>query len=218
MAGKPSPTMTLREFTNGYWYLNDLRDFASQIRIPEATRLRKDEIERAIVTFLRTGTVSLPTKRSLRKTGVKDLERGLSLKLGIEHYTSNPETKDFIVREARKVAPEVREKSGVWYRLNRWREEQITNGNRPTYGDLVQRYIALNRVKRFDKVPHGRYINFVAAFLAAEPRASRSDAIAAWAELKTMDIPKDYPSWVKARRKRGKGIGDIVCRLTMQGT
>jgi len=205
MAGRLSPTMTLREFENGYWYLEDLRDFAIQIAIPEAKRLRKDEIERAIVTFLRTGTVNLPTKRALRKTGAKDLERGLSVNLRIGHYTSNRETKDFIVREARKVAPEVREKSGVWYRLNRWREEQITNGNRPTYGDLVQRYVALNRVERFDKVPHGRYINFVAEFLAAEKSGTRSDAIAAWAELKTMDIPKDYASWVKARRKRGKG-------------
>lgn len=204
MAGRLSPTMTLREFENGYWYLGDLRDFAIEIGIPEAKRLRKDEIERAIVTFLRTGTVNLPTKRALRKTGAKDLERGLSLNLRIEHYTSNRETKDFIVREARKVAPAVREKSGVWYRLNRWREEQITNGNRPTYGDLVRQYVALNRVERFDKVPHGRYINFVAAFLAAEKSGTRSDAIAAWADLKTMDIPKDYVSWVKVRRKRGK--------------
>jgi SAP domain-containing new25 len=194
--------MTLREFENGYWYVDDLRDFASQIGVPETTRLRKDEIERAIVAFLRTGTVNLPTKRALRKTGPKDLERGLSLNLRIEHYTSNRETKDFIVREARKLAPDVRAKSGVWYRLNRWREEQITNGNRPTYGDLVQQYVALNRMERFDKVPHGRYINFVAEFLAAEKNVTRSDAIAAWAELKAMDVPKDYASWVKARRKR----------------
>jgi len=197
--------MTPREFENGYWYLDDLRDFASQIGIPEASRLRKDEIERAIEAFLRTGTADLPTKRALRKTSAKDLERGLSLNLRIEHYTSNRETKDFIIRQARKVVPKVREKSGVWYRLNRWREGQITNGNRPTYGDLVQQYVALNRMERFDKVPHGRYINFVAAFLAAEKSGTRSDAIAAWAELKTMDIPKDYASWVKAQRKRGKG-------------
>jgi hypothetical protein len=207
MAGRLSPTMTIREFENGYWYLDDLREFAWQIGVPDATRLRKDEIERAIVAFLRTGTVGLPTKRALRKTGAKDLERGLSLNLRIEHYTSNRETKDFIIREARKMAPEVREKSGVWYRLNRWREEQITNGNRPTYGDLVRQYVALNRVERFDKVPHGRYINFVAEFLAAEKSVRRSDAIAAWAGLKTMDIPKDYASWVKARGKRGRRNG-----------
>src|SRR5207248_62547 len=168
MADNLSPTMTLREFENGYWYLDQLRDFACQIGIPGATRLRKDEIERAIKTFLRTGSVTLLMKRALCKTGVKDLERGLTLNLRIERYTSNRKTKDFIVQQARKADPDVREKSGVWYRLNRWREEQITDGNRPTYGDLVQQYIALNKVERFDKVPHGRYINFIAEFLAAE--------------------------------------------------
>ena len=200
-----SPTMTLQDFANGYWYLDELKDFGRQIGIPEATKLRKDELERAIMAFLRTGKARLPTKRALRKTGVKDLEHGLSLKLPIKHYTSNRETKDLIIREARKVASEVGEKSGVWYRLNRWREEQITNGNHPTYGDLVQQYIALNRLERFDKVPQDRYINFVASFLAAEKSGTRSDAIAAWSELKTMDIPKNYASWVKTRRKRGRG-------------
>jgi len=202
MKGKLSPTMTLREFENGYWYADELKEFATRIGIPQATRLRKDEIERAIVTFLRTGVIELPTKRALRKTGVKDLERGLSLKLPIAHYTSNRETKEFITREARKADPQVREKSGVWYRLNRWREEQITSGRRPTYGELVRQYIALNNVVRFDKVPHGRYINFVAEFLAADNGGTREDAIAAWAELKKMDVPKNYASWVKARGKR----------------
>src|SRR5207248_5709063 len=70
------------------------------------------------------------TKRSLRKTGVKDVERGLDLKLRIENYTSNRQTKDFIVEQAHLMAPEVREKSGVWYRLNRWREEQRSEERR----------------------------------------------------------------------------------------
>ena len=207
MAAKLSPTMTVREFENGYWYLDELKDFAKRIGIPDAAKLRKDEIERALAVFLQTGTVSLPTKRALRKTGLKDLERGLSVKLRIEHYTSNRETKDFIVREAKKADPQVREKTGVWYRLNRWREAQVTNGKRPTYGDLVQQYLALNRLERFAKVPHGRYINFVAEFLKTEKGATRSEAIAAWAELKRMDIPKDYASWVKARGKRAKKDG-----------
>jgi hypothetical protein len=202
MAGKLSATMTLREFENGYWYLDELKDFARLIGIPSATKLRKDEIERAIATFLRTGTAKLPTKRALRKTGVKDIERGLSLDLRIEHYTSNRETKNFIVREAGKLAPQVREKSGIWYRLNRWREDQITGRKHPTYGDLVRQFIALGKVERFEKIPHGRYINFVAEFLAAEKNATRTDAIAAWAELKAMDIPNNYASWTKARAKR----------------
>jgi hypothetical protein len=194
--------MTLREFENGYWYVDELRDFGSSIGVPFATRLRKDELEQAIVTFLTTGAVALPTKRALRKTGMKDLERGLSLKLRIRHYTSNRETKDFIVQQARKAAPQVREKSGVWYRLNRWREAQVTEGNRPTYGDLVRQYISLNKMERFEKVPQVRYVNFVAEFLAAEKGSTHAGAIAAWKELKKLDMPKTYASWLKARAKR----------------
>jgi SAP domain-containing new25 len=202
MANALSPTMTVRDFENGYWYLDQLKNFAERIGIPAAKKLRKDELEQAIVAFLRTGDAALPTKRSLRKTGVKDVERGLNLRLRIENYTSNRETKDFIVEQARMMAPDVREKSGVWYRLNRWREERIMSDEHPTYGDLVRQYIVLNKMPRFERVPHGRYINFVADFLEAENGATRAEAIAAWNELKDLDVPKDYVSWVKARAKR----------------
>ena len=205
MAKALSPTMDVRDFENGYWYLDQLKDFAGRIGIPAATKLRKDELEAAIVAFLRTGKAALPTKRSLRRTGVKDVDRGLTLALRIANYTSNRETKDFIVTQARILAPDVREKSGVWYRLNRWREEQITRGRRPTYADLVQQYVTLNRMPRFARVPQDRYINFVADFLEANPGATRAEAIAAWKELKRLDAPKNYVSWVKARANRKQG-------------
>ena len=211
MARALSPTMTVRDFENGYWYLDQLKDFAGRIGIPAAKRLRKDELEKAIVAFLRTGKAALPTKRSLRRTGVKDLERGLKLKLRIEHYTSNRETKDFIIEQARIMAPDVREKSGVWYRLNRWREEQITNGKRPTYGDLVRQYVVLNKRDRFERIPHVRYINFLADFLEADTTATRAEAIAAWRAIKALDVPKTYASWVKARAKRnGKKLERVA--------
>jgi hypothetical protein len=79
MADTLSPTMTLRDFENGYWYLEQLKNFAGRIGIPAAKK-----------------------------------------------------TKDFIVEQAHLMTPEVREKSGVWYRLNRWREEQITSNKHPT--------------------------------------------------------------------------------------
>jgi len=202
MANGLSPTMTVRDFETGYWYLDQLKNFAERIGIPSAKRLRKDELEKAIVAFLHTGRVALPTKRSLRKTGIKDVDRGLNVKLRIENYTSNRETKDFIVAQAHMIAPDVREKSGVWYRLNRWREEQITSGKHATYGDLVRQYIALNKMPRFERVPHGRYINFVAEFLAADKGVTRAEAIAAWTEVKELDVPKDYVSWVRARANR----------------
>jgi SAP domain-containing new25 len=202
MANALSPTMTVRDFENGYWYREQLKDFAERIGIPAATKLRKDELEKAIVVFLRTGNAALPTKRSLRRTGLKDVERGLHLKLRIENYTSNRETKNFIIEQARLMAPDVRKKSGVWYRLNRWREEQITSGARPTYADLVRQYIALNKLQRFERIPIGRYNNFVADFLAVDKKATRAEVIASWNELKKLDVPKNYVSWVKARANR----------------
>jgi hypothetical protein len=200
MADALSPAMTLRDFENGYWYLEQLKEFGARIGIPDAKKLRKDELEKAIATFLRTGTAASPATRSLRRTGVKDVDRGLNLELRIEHYTCNRETKEFIVEQARLIAAEVHEKSGVWYRLNRWREEQVTSGNQPTYGDLVRQYIALNKMDRFARVPHGRYVNFIADFLAANQGVKRAQAIAAWSELKRLDAPKDYSSWVRAHR------------------
>jgi len=202
MARALSPKMTEREFENGYWYADELRHFAKRLGIPSATKLRKDELQKAIVTFLRTGRVALPTKRPLRNAGTKDVERGLHLRLRIENYTSNRETKNFIIGQARILAPEVREKAGVWYRLNRWREERIASGGQPTYGDLVRHYIALNRMERFEKIPYRCYVNFLADFLKTNREATRTEAIAAWQEVKNLDIPKDYVSWARARTVR----------------
>jgi len=44
--------MPVREFENGYWYVDELRDFGGRIGIPGAPKLRKDELERAIEAFL----------------------------------------------------------------------------------------------------------------------------------------------------------------------
>ena len=55
---------------------------------------------------------------------------------------------------------------------------------------------------RFERPPHGLYINFVAEFLEADNGATRAEAITAWNELKELDVPKDHVSWVKARANR----------------
>jgi hypothetical protein len=60
MASVLSPTMTVREFENGYWYLDQLKNFAEGVGIPAAKKLRKDELENAIVIFLRTGNAAVP--------------------------------------------------------------------------------------------------------------------------------------------------------------
>jgi energy-coupling factor transporter ATP-binding protein EcfA2 len=193
-----SKSMTTDQFDRGYWYSTDLKEFAETIGIRSARKLRKDELEKAIRAFLGTGQIESPPKRALSKSGVKDIEQGLRLDLPIVNYTSNKETKAFIEKEASRLVPGLRKRSGVRYRLNRWREEQLTHGRTITYGDLVRRYVELSQAEEpFARIPHGRYINFVADFLAGEEGATRAAAIHAWEELKGLDVPKDYRSWAR---------------------
>lgn len=199
--------MTLAQFDNGYWYATELKNFAQAIGIPSAAKLRKDELEKAIKLFLQTGKVESPTRRNLSTPGVKDVERGLSLNLPVAVYTNDPETKSFLEREAQKLAPGIKRKSGARYRLNRWREEQLASGTKLTYEGLVNKYVQLNQVKEsFTQIPtgSGRYINFMSDFLAAEKGATREQAIQAWKKLKTLDVPKDYRSWVKSQRSKAR--------------
>ena len=177
--------MTLTQFDNGYWYATELKEFAETIGVPSANKLRKDELEKAIKLFLETGRIKSPTKRSLSTPGAKDVERGLGLYLPVVVYTNDRETKDFLEEEAQNFAPGLQRKSGARYRLNRWREEQLVKGVKLTYGDLVEEYVRLNQTRGpFAHIPHGRYINFVSDFFAAEKGATREQATKAWEKLK----------------------------------
>src|SRR5437867_309565 len=107
---KLSKSMTEEQFDSGYWYATDIKTFADEIGIPSASKLRKDELEELIKHFLRTGKVKTPGRKTLSKSGIRDFEKGLTLKLPVVRYTSNKETKDFIVREALKLAPNLKRK------------------------------------------------------------------------------------------------------------
>ena len=201
-----SESLTETEFENGYWYATELREFAVTLGIPSANKLRKDELERAIKHFIRTGESKTLAKRALSKSGVRDVVRGLNLDSPVVNYTSNKETKQFIEREAAKIEPRFKRVSSTRYLLNRWREEQLSTGKRITYRDFINQAIELNKTKHHPlRIEHGRYINFVSDFMAANKKGSRAEAVKAWEELKAMDAPKTYEAWVK-RRKGHKGL------------
>jgi len=195
--------MTITQLDHGYWYATELKHFARDLRIPSASALRKDELEQAIRVFLRTGAIVQPTRRNPSASTDKDVERGLHLDLRVVRYTNDPETKQFLEQEACKLVPGLKRRSGVRYRLNRWREAQILNGVSLRYRDLVHEYVRLNQsTDRFAQIPHGRYINFISNFLAARNGATKEQAIRAWTILKRMDIPKTYAAWVRARARK----------------
>lgn len=193
--------ITEKEFDNCYWYAEEIKSFAKQLGISNSSKLRKDELEQLIKHFLRTGRLKNADRKNIVKTGSKDLDIGLTTSLPIINYTSNKQTKNFITTEARKIIPELIIKSGAWYRLNRWRDEQITNDKKITYGDLVNQFVKLNQTDKFEKVAVGRYINFLSDFLANEKGATRQQAISEWEKLKTLDIEKDYKSWKQHKKK-----------------
>ena len=120
-------------------------------------------------------------------------------------YTNDKETKAFLDREAQKLAPGLKRKSGGRYRHNRWREQQLAKGVKLTYRDVVKEYVRLNQTEEpFAPIPYDCYINFVSDFLAAEKGATRDQAMKAWERLKTMDTPKNYRSWTKSQSSKSK--------------
>jgi hypothetical protein len=202
---KLSTSMTLTQFDHGYWYTTELKDFAKTIGIPLANRLRKDELEARIKLFLKTGKIESSNNRSFSTPSTKDVELGLRLDLPVAVYANDQATKDFLEKEARKLASGLKRKSGARYRLNRWREEHLAKRVSITYGDLVREYVRLNQTKGpFAQVPHGRYINFLSDFLKAEKGATRDQARKAWEKLKTLDAPKNYRAWKKFQASKEK--------------
>ena len=203
---KLSASMSLTQFDHGYWYATELKEFADEIGIPSAARLRKDELERAIKQFLRSGTIVPPAKLNpvaLTRSRLRDVDLGLRLDRRVVRYTNDVVTKEFLEREAVKLAPAFRPRSGAKYRLNRWREEQLQNDVELTYRDVVAEYVRLTQsAERFARVPHGRYINFMSDFLARQPGATKAEAIKAWQSLKKMDCPKTYRDWTAARSRK----------------
>ena len=194
--------MTSRAFENGYWYASDLRAFATQLRIPQAGKLRKDQLEAAIRNLLFGEAATTAPISVTPKQGPRDVDRGLRLDLPVVHYTSNQETKLFIEREAAKIQPGFKRAPGTRYLLNRWREEQIAAGRWITYRDLVIQAIALSETKRGPlRIEHGRYVNFISDYMAANQGASHADAVKAWHQVKAMDAPKTYAAWVRLSRK-----------------
>lgn len=195
-----SKTMTLRQFDHGYWYATQIKRFAQSLGLPSAHKLRKDELEKAIRHFLAHGEVTSPTKRALSRSGIKDVDRGLRLTLAVILYTNDRETKAFLEREARRLDPTFKRRSGARYRLNRWRDAQLTRGAHITYRDLVKEYIRLNRPEtRHRRAPVDRYVNFLSDYMAANPGATMTAAIRAWKTVKTMDSPKNYRAFTRKR-------------------
>jgi len=197
-----SASMIVHDFDRGYWFATELTRFASSLGIRRAASLRKNELERAIRTFLTSGRIVHAGGRPESKPGRRDVERGLTMSRQVVVYTNDTETKAFLEAKASELDAAFVRRSGARYRLNRWRERQLARGRTITYGDLVREYVRLCRSSApFARVPHGRYVNFVSDFRKASPRATLAEAVRAWHVLKRLPIPKTYRAWRRHRRR-----------------
>ena len=194
---KLSKNITLEEFDNNYWYAIDLKCFAKEIGVKGAKNTRKDQLEVIIRRFIITGEVSKVEATLKKEVTYKDYD-GSELKMNtqVENYCSNKITKSFILAAAKKIQPDLPKKSGVWYWINRWREEQLKN-NKLTYGDIVHQFIELsNKAEKLPRIPSTKFNNFITDFLAAN-MGNRHDALIAWEQLKSINIPKTFEAWKK---------------------
>lgn len=186
-----------KDFEKNYFYAVELKEFAKTIGVNGTAKLRKDQLEKIIKSFLLTGVVTQAIDKLKRSKSDRDFEKSqLKMDTVVNNYCSNKITKTFIITEAIKIQPNLPKKSGVWYWINRWREEQLEKTS-ITYGDIIHQFIELsNKKERLPRIPSTKFNNFISDFLEAK-EGSRAEAIIAWEQLKETNIPKTFEAWAK---------------------
>ena len=202
---KLSKKMTLRQFTTATGTKPRSRDLRSLLVCGLRTDFGRTSSKR------RSGASSTMARSRARRNETCHGQASRTSTVGsgstwrVILYTNDRDTKAFLEREARRLDPAFKRRSGSRYRLNRWREAQLTRGARITYRDLVKEYMRLNSPETtYRRVPSGRYIYFLSDFMAANPGARMAVAIRAWKTLKRMDSPKDYRAFNRTRDKSHK--------------
>ena len=186
--------MTIKEFENKYWYMNELKALAKSLEIPFDSKTRKDQLEEMIIQFLETGKVN--QKNSFHsKSRNRDI---LNSHTYVENFSNEKETWEFIHSEMDTRMPGLKPKSGAKYWLNRWIEDKLSHGEKINYNDVICEYIRLNKTEgKLPKIPSCKFNNFISDYLANEKNATRKEALDAWNKLKDMKAKKDYITWEK---------------------
>jgi hypothetical protein len=86
---KLTKKITAKKFDNGYWYAHELKSFAKEIGVQHTSKLRKDELEKIIKEFIRTGKVRASKWQNPPPIGTKDYELGLTVDRPVRNFTDN---------------------------------------------------------------------------------------------------------------------------------
>ncbi len=175
---KLRPSMSVKEFDDGYFYVAELKAFARQLGIAVGRR-RKLELEAIIRHFLQTGLV-LPAKPVPDRRSGEGRDR-LAAQSIVRNYVDDARTKAFLRDLVHVRVPSLKDKSGQWYWLNHWRRMQLQAGERITYADLANRLLELMCTEgRLPRIPAARFNNFITDFREdpANIGKSRAEAVA----------------------------------------
>ena len=187
--------MTIQEFENKYWYMNELKVLAKSLGISFDSKTRKDQLEQMIIQFLETGTVNKKHGSRSKNWNIDTLDNSSY----VENFSNKKETWEFIHSEMNSRVPGLKPKSGAKYWLNRWIENKLSHCEKITYNDVICEYIRLNKTEgKLPQIPSCKFNNFISDYLANEKNATREEALEAWNKLKDMKAQKDYITWKKS--------------------
>ena len=202
---KLRPSMSVKEFDDGYFYVAELKVFARQLGIAVGRR-RKLELEAVIRHFLQTGLV-LPAKPVPDRRSGEARDR-LAAESIVRNYVDDARTKAFLRDMVHASVPSLKDKSGQWYWLNHWRRMQLQAGERITYADLANRLLELMCTEgRLPRIAAARFNNFITDF-REDPiniGKSRAEAVAAWEHIKSVPGPKTYEAYASLKSAAGAG-------------
>lgn len=192
--------MSAQEFSDGYFYAAQLKQFAREIGIPVGNR-RKIELEVLIRRYLLTGHIETSHSTPSRKTvGVRDkLEKDAA----VVNYVDDRRTKEFLLRCVHEQAPELKDKSGQWYWLNDWRRKKQEEGAHFTYKSLANHLRRLMETSgRLPQIPSARMNNFITDYRAdsSVPQVSHKELMAQWMWLKRQPGPNTYEEYKRLQR------------------
>lgn len=192
--------MSEKEFSDVYFYADQLKQFAREIGIPVGNR-RKIELEDLIRRYLLTGHIE--TSRSTPSRQTARVRDRLEKDVAVVNYVDDRRTKEFLLRCVHEQAPELKDKSGQWYWLNDWRRRKQEEGARFTYKSLANHLRQLMETSgRLRQIPSARMNNFITDYRAdsSAPQVSHKELMDKWMWLKRQPGPNTYAEYKRLQR------------------
>lgn len=184
MQPKLTKNIQINDFLDYYWKKDELIAFC--VRHGLGSKGSKEELEKKIVLFLKTGKKPQTIRRS--NFPQKDSEQEIKVNTKVVHYKNDQNTRDFFISQI-----------GISFRFNGYLREfakSLQDGSK-TYGDLVEGYKKSLKEKNTTIDKQFQFNQFQRDFFANENNATRNDCLQAWDKVKKAKGPSNYQTYKK---------------------